>query len=65
MTADPMTVAPPDGLTIGRGALRQLHQSLAHYSGDQVVTILQEAGYASGEGIYRAFCGWLHGRWGV
>lgn len=37
------------------GILRQLHASLATHAPDQVVTILQEAGYAAGEGLYRAF----------
>ena len=35
--------------------LRQLHASLAAHAPDQVVTILQEAGYAAGEGLYRTF----------
>ena len=35
--------------------LRQLHASLATHAPDQVVTILQEVGYAAGEGLYRAF----------
>lgn len=35
--------------------LRQLHASLATYAPDQAVTILQEAGYAAGEGLYRTF----------
>jgi predicted hydrocarbon binding protein len=47
------------GLTIGSGGLRQLHRSLAQYSPDSAITILQEAGYASGEGVYQAFCRWL------
>ena len=37
------------------GILRQLHASLAAHAPDQAVTILQEAGYAAGEGCYRAF----------
>jgi predicted hydrocarbon binding protein len=37
------------------GILRQLHASLAAHAPDQVVTILQEAGYAAGEGLYNAF----------
>jgi predicted hydrocarbon binding protein len=47
------------GLTIGTGGLRQLHNSLAQHAPDAAVTILQEAGYASGEGVYQALCGWL------
>jgi predicted hydrocarbon binding protein len=37
------------------GILRQLHASLATHAPDQLVAILQEAGYAAGEGLYRAF----------
>lgn len=37
------------------GILRQLHASLATHAPDQAVTILQEAGYAAGEGLYHAF----------
>jgi predicted hydrocarbon binding protein len=35
--------------------VRQLHASLAAHAPDQLVTILQEAGYAAGEGLYQAF----------
>ncbi len=64
MSADP-TPAAPDGLTIGRGTLRQLHLSLIRDAADHAVTILQESGYAAGEGVYRAFCAWLPARAGV
>ena len=37
------------------GILRQLHASLAAHAPDQLVTILQESGYAAGEGLYTAF----------
>jgi len=37
------------------GILRQLHASLATHAPDQAITILQEAGYAAGEGLYKAF----------
>jgi len=37
------------------GTLRQLHASLAARAPEQIVTILQEVGYAAGEGLYRAF----------
>ena len=47
------------GLTIGAGGLRQLHHSLTQYAPDSAITVLQEAGYASGEGVYQAFCRWL------
>src|SRR5712691_5442203 len=35
--------------------VRQLHASLATHAPDQLITILQEAGYAAGEGLYQAF----------
>ena len=54
-----------DGLTIGRGTLRQLRQSLLRDAADHAVTILQEAGYAAGEGVYEAFCSQLPARAGV
>jgi predicted hydrocarbon binding protein len=54
-----------DGLTVGRGALRQLHASLLRDAADHAVTILQEAGCAAGEGVFQAFCAWLPGQTGV
>jgi len=35
--------------------LRQLHASLATHAPEQLVAILQEVGYAAGEGMFRAF----------
>jgi predicted hydrocarbon binding protein len=35
--------------------VRQLHSSLATHAPDQLITILQEAGYAAGDGLYKAF----------
>ena len=35
--------------------VRQLHASLATHAPDQLITILQEAGYAAGDGLYKAF----------
>ena len=35
--------------------LRQLHASLATHAPEQALPILQEAGYAAGEGLYKAF----------
>jgi predicted hydrocarbon binding protein len=54
-----------DALSIGRGALRQLHQSLLTRAPDHAIAVLQEAGYASGDGMYQAFCAWLPGATGV
>jgi predicted hydrocarbon binding protein len=35
--------------------VRQLHASLMSRAPDQAIAILQEAGYAAGDGLYRAF----------
>jgi predicted hydrocarbon binding protein len=35
--------------------VRQLHASLAAHAPDQLITILQEAGYAAGAGLYQSF----------
>ena len=43
-----MTTPPPS-------IVRQLHASLATHAPDQLITILQEAGYAAGDGLYKAF----------
>jgi len=56
---------PPDGLTIGRGALRQLHESLLRDAADHAIPILQDAGFAAGAGVYEAFTAWLKQRTGI
>jgi len=63
MTASPGNAT--EGLTIGRAALRQLHASLLRDASDHAVTILQDAGFAAGAGVYQAFCAWLPGHAGV
>ena len=35
--------------------VRQLHASLAAHAPHQLITVLQEAGYAAGEGLFKAF----------
>jgi predicted hydrocarbon binding protein len=45
--------------------LRQLHRSLQQHAPDAAITVLQEAGYAAGEGVYGALCAWLAGHAGV
>src|SRR5207237_9083750 len=57
--------AVTDGLTIGRGALQQLHRSLLRDAADAAIPILQEVGFAAGEGIYQVFCAWLPREGGV
>src|SRR5689334_15096970 len=65
MTALAQSGAATDGLTIGRGALQQLHRSLLRDAADAAIPILQEVGFAAGEGIYQAFCAWLPREGGV
>lgn len=57
--------APAAGLTIGAGGVRQLHRSLLQHAPDAAITILQESGFASGEGLYQALCAWLVSHAGV
>ena len=59
MSAPAHPTAASDGVTIGRGALRQLHHSLLRDAAAQAVAILQEVGFAAGEGVYQSFCAWL------
>lgn len=63
MTANPTTAT--DTLAIGRGALAALHASLNGRAPDVAVTILQETGFAAGEGVHAAFCAWLPNGAGV
>ncbi len=65
MSAPAPPTAATDGLTLGRGALRQLHLSLLRDAAEHAVAILQETGFAAGEGVFQAFCAWLPGRMGV
>jgi hypothetical protein len=54
-----------DGLHVGRATLRALRQSLLTHAPDQAVTVLQETGYASGEGVFQSFAAWLRTTHGV
>ena len=40
-------------------AIRALHASLQSHAPEAAVTILQETGFSSGEGVYQAFLAWL------
>jgi predicted hydrocarbon binding protein len=51
--------SPSTGLLIGSGGLRQLHRSLLQHAPDAAITVLQEAGYAAGEGVHQALRTWL------
>jgi predicted hydrocarbon binding protein len=44
---------------IGTGGLLQLHRSLLQYAPDAAIAVLQESGYAAGEGVYGALRIWL------
>jgi len=63
MAAPPSTAT--EGLTIGRAALRHLHTSLLRDASEHAITILQDAGFAAGAGVYQAFCAWLPDHAGV
>jgi len=65
MTAPGSASVAADGLTIGRGALRQLHVTLLRDAPEAALSILQEIGFAAGEGVYQAFCAWLPAETGV
>jgi predicted hydrocarbon binding protein len=54
-----------EGLTVGRGVLRQLHLSLLRDAPEAAIPILQQVGFAAGEGLYQAFCVWLQSETGV
>jgi predicted hydrocarbon binding protein len=62
---NPSAPSTTDALTIGRAALRQLHVSLLRDAPEVAVAILQEVGFAAGDGVYDAFCAWLPGETGV
>src|SRR2546422_9972870 len=61
----PPSAAATEALTIGRTALRQLHDSLLRDAPDFTVPILQEVGFAAGAGVFQAFCVWLPAETGV
>ena len=65
MSAPPSTAAATEALTIGRAALRQLHDSLVRDAPDFTVPILQEVGFAAGAGVFQAFGTWLQAETGI
>lgn len=65
MSAPSIPAAATEALTIGRAALRQLHDTLLRDTPDFTVPILQEVGFAAGAGVFQAFCTWLPGETGV
>jgi predicted hydrocarbon binding protein len=58
-------LASHPGLGLGRRALQQLRTSLERDSGVQAAAYLQEAGFAGGEQLYRAYSAWLAETCGV
>jgi hypothetical protein len=54
-----------DGLHVGPATLRALRLSLLTHAPDQAITVLQETGFASGEGVFQAFAGWLRSAQGL
>jgi hypothetical protein len=63
--SDPSAPIGAAGLLVGPATLRQLHRSLLMHAPDVAVTVLQESGYAAGEGMYQAMCHWLPSHAGV
>src|SRR5260221_13722382 len=59
------TTSPSHRLAVGRAGLQQLHRSLAQHAGDQAVAVLQEAGFAAGEGLFAIYGEWLETEDGV
>ncbi len=61
-----MTQTRDDGLIgIAPSILITLRQSMERVWGDQAAPVLQEAGFASGDEIYKAFQIWLETRHGI
>ena len=58
-------MAAPECVTLGRQALQHLRLTLERQIGTSAASVLQEAGFASGESIYNAFEAWLGARYGV
>ena len=48
-----------NGLSLGHGTLKALRQSLLSHASDQAISVLQETGFASGDGVFQAFGDWL------
>lgn len=64
MTSPAATATSPI-LSLGRRALHQLRATLERDTGLQAASYLQEAGFAGGEEMYRAFAEWTIERYGV
>jgi hypothetical protein len=54
-----------NGLSLGHGTLKALRQSLLSHASDQAIAVLQETGFASGDGVFQAFGDWLRAQHGI
>jgi len=59
------TIPPANCITLSRHSLHQLRGALERQLGVQAATLLQEAGFASGEAMYQALEGWIGEHYGV
>ncbi len=59
------TTLPPDTVALGRRSLHHLRAALERSLGVQAASLLQEAGFASGEAMFAAFEAWVGERYGV
>jgi len=59
------TGAPPETLVLSRRSIQHLRTLLERDAAAQAATWLQEAGFAGGEALYRAYAEWLRERLGV
>lgn len=57
------TALPADCVTLGRRSLHQLRAALERTVGVHAATLLQEAGFASGEALYQALEQWIAARY--
>ncbi|HEX9754290.1 MAG TPA: V4R domain-containing protein [Gemmatimonadales bacterium] len=57
------TAPPADCVTLGRRSLHQLRTALERTVGVHAATLLQEAGFASGEALYQALEQWIAERY--
>ena len=58
----PLDLGSQGCLALGRRALHQLRATLEREGGVQAATWMQEAGFAAGDDLYRAFGEWLRTR---
>ena len=59
------SAAPPDTFLLSRRSIQHLRLALERDAGAQAATWLQEAGFAGGEALYKAYVEWLTDRYSV